>query len=328
MAQRSLLDTDRTPVNVPTAMGEQPNGTRRHALGDAVILSLAYAAVFDFAMTRRELHRYLIGMECRPDELGQMLDDDPRLSQHVITRGDLVTLRGRDGLFATRTERDRATARQWPTARRYARAVASLPFVRMVAVTGGLAAGNAVEGGDVDLLVVTRTGRLWLSRASTIAIVRYAAWRGWDVCPNYFLTQRAVNLTDQDLYAASELVRMVPIAGHRVYQRMRARNAWAAGYFPNARGLPAGASEVAPLMPHLRAAAEWVMSQPPVGWVEDWERQRKVTRFQSQALAAGVATDETAFGVDRCKGHFDAHRSRIRLAFEHNARAAGVEPIW
>jgi hypothetical protein len=309
-------------------MSDQRNGTRRQALRDAVIRTLAYSAVFDFAMTRPELHRYLIGVACNPDELWELVQGDGRLARHVVTAGDLVSLRGHEESLTQRQDRDRATARLWPTARRYAQAVASLPFVRMVAVTGGLAAGNAVDGSDIDMLVVTRSGRLWLSRASTIAIVRYAARRGWDVCPNYFLTQRSVTLTEQDLYAASELVRMVPIAGYRVYQRLRARNAWTAEYYPNASGRPSGGDEVAPLLPRLRVAAEWVLSLPPIGLVEGWERQRKVTRFQALARAAGMAADETAFGADRCKGHFDAHRSRIRTAYEHNVRSAGLEPLW
>jgi hypothetical protein len=328
MTHGSLLETQQGLTGVATTMSEARDGSRRQQLGDAILRTLAYAAVFDFAMTRDELHRYLIGMACRPEELHSLLDGDPRLARQTVSHGSLVTLRGREALIAMRADRDATTARQWPTARRYARAVASLPFVRMVAVTGGLAAGNAVDRGDIDLLVVTRAGRLWMSRASTIAIVRYAARRGWDVCPNYFLTQRAVSLTDQDLYAASELVRMVPISGGRVYQRMRARNRWTEGFFPNAHGSPRGAVELAPVMPRLRVAAEWVMSLPPMGVIEDWERRRKVNRFQVQAIAAGIALEETSFGVDQCKGHFDAHRSRIRAAYQANARAAGVEPIW
>jgi hypothetical protein len=327
MERASVADTATAVPAVSLSMGVQ-DGPRQATLGDAVIRTLAYSAVFDFALTRGELQRYLIGVATNPGELDRLVDGDPRVLRHVVARGNLVTLRGREHLFATRLERDDATRRTWPAARRYARAVASLPFVRLVAVTGGVAAGNAVEGGDIDLLVVTRAGRLWLSRASTIAIVRYAAWRGWDVCPNYFLTQRAVELTDQDLYTASELVRMVPISGRKVYARMRARNAWTRRYFPNAGGRPADTVDVRPLMPRLRAASEWILAQAPVDLVEGWERRRKVARFQAQALSAGGAADETAFGADRCKGHFDAHRMRIRAAYEANARAAGVEPIW
>jgi hypothetical protein len=327
MERAAVAGTETAVPAVPLSTGDQ-DGPRQATLGDAVIRTLAYSAVFDFALTRGELHRYLIGAAATPGELDRLVDGDPRVLQDVVAKGDLVTLRGRERLFATRLERDDATRRTWPAARRYARAVGSLPFVRLVAVTGGVAAGNAVEGGDIDLLVVTRAGRLWLSRASTIAIVRYAARRGWDVCPNYFLTQRAVELTDQDLYTASELVRMVPISGRRMYARMRARNAWTTRYFPNAGGRPADAVDATPVMPRLRAAAEWILGQPPVDLVEGWERRRKVARFRAQALAAGGAADETAFGADRCKGHFDAHRLRIRAAYEANARAAGVEPIW
>ena len=36
--------------------------------------------------------------------------------------------------------------------------------------------------------------------------------------------------------------------------------------------------------------------------------------------------DEAAFTADRCKGHLDGHRMRIRAAYEARLGALGLEP--
>jgi hypothetical protein len=313
-------------VGLPPAAVHHTEALLSDSLRQAIIRTVAYSDVFDFALTRGELHRFLIGVGCTHQELAAALDSGA-VDDHVSIRGDLVAVRGREDLFALRQGRDRTSARLWPAARRLGRAIASLPFVRMVAVTGGLAAGNAIDG-DIDLLVVTRAGRLWLTRAAAIAIVRFAARQGWELCPNYFLAETALELHDHDLYAASELVRMVPIAGLGAYSRFRALNTWTASWFPNAPGPPIIANAMPPLMTSLRAAAEGVLALPPAGLAEAWEQRRKVARFRAQARAAGGLDDEAAFGPDRCKGHFDSHRSRIRGEYEARVGAAGVEPLW
>ena len=91
-----------------------------------------------------------------------------------------------------------------------------------------------------DLLVVTERDRVWLTRASTIMVVRYAARRGHELCPNYFLAEHALHMDGRDLYGAHELAQMVPVTGGSVYRRLREANPWITEFLPNASGAPLG----------------------------------------------------------------------------------------
>jgi hypothetical protein len=67
------------------------------------------------------------------------------------------------------------------------------------------------SGRDLDFLVVTLPGRLWLCRGMAMLLVRLARRLGDELCPNYFITTQALAFPSQDLYSAHELVQMAPL---------------------------------------------------------------------------------------------------------------------
>jgi hypothetical protein len=298
-------------------------------LADAMVRTVAYADVFGFALTPAEVQRYLIGMAASRAAIATQLAaaSADGLASRLSRVDGLITLAGREHLAPRRQDRRSGSAQLWPRAVRYARAVGSLPFVRMVAVSGALAAGNAVPDDDIDLFIVTETGRLWLARAGSIAVVRMARVEGHELCPNYLLAETRLRLDDRDLYAASEIGRMVPVVGRSVYDRMRALNAWTSQLLPNASGPPTEAAQRAAAWRPVASAAERALRTRLGSALESWERGRKVARFRDLAAEAGDDAG-AGFSADRCKGHFVSHRRRIRDAYEARCRMYGTEPMW
>lgn len=294
-------------------------------LGWSILATLAYADVFDFPMRMAEIHHYLIGRAADPDQIDRVLDTDRRLKPRIERRDGVAFLAGRDGLQEKRREREEIARRLWPAARRYAAIIASLPFVRMVALTGALALENTDASGDIDYLVVTAPGRLWLTRAMVVLWVRRAALEGVSLCPNYLLSEDALHLPDQDLFAAHELVQMVPLAGLAHYWRMRQLNhGWVSSHLPNAGGLPPGGRSGLPghdgrrrLMGPL---GEKLLKLRLVDPLERWEMSRKIRRFAreievSRGVGPSGGRTEERFGHDWCKGHFDHHAMHTLAAY-------------
>lgn len=288
----------------------------------AILWTLAYADVFDYPLTIEQIYRFLIGRQISYAELQSFLDRHSQNPSQVNVTSGYYTLAGRESIVETRSQRAQYSARLWDNAIFYGNLFARLPFVRMVAVTGALAMNNALPGDDIDYLIVTLPGRLWLCRAMVIALVRLAALRGDVICPNYFLSERATFFSQRNLYAAHELVQMVPLSGLKVYKQIRERNKWTRDFLPNAEGQP---REILPGENGQDQSRYLSIAESPAfsfvaSWLENWEMTRKVRRFQNQTREGA----EVSFCADWCKGHFDGHGKKTINAFLERLHTLGI----
>ena len=192
--------------------------------------------------------------------------------------------------------------------------------MRLVAVSGSLAVGAPTADADVDLFVVSTEGRLWLTRALTIGVVKLASRsapaRRVVLCPNYVVTTGALELTERDLFTAHELAQLVPLAGPETYRAVLDENQWYRQYLPNHPGFVRPIAELGG--GRLRTVLETALRNPLVGRVERWEMRRKVAR-----LVAQQPLDEVRFDDSVCKGHFEGHRRRAMDGYALRVRALG-----
>jgi len=164
--------------------GTDPNEPGRAALERAVVQTVAYADVFDYPLTADQIHRYLIGVPAARGTIRGLLSN--QLPRGLSREGRYFTLAGREAAIQTRKRRLAEAVEFWRQAVHYGKRISQLPFVRMVGVTGALAMDNNADG-DIDYLIITEPGRLWLCRALIVGLVKVAALRGTELCPNYFL---------------------------------------------------------------------------------------------------------------------------------------------
>lgn len=287
-------------------------------LRDAVLATVVYADLFNFPLERAEIHRDLIGVASARAEteraIAALVDEGA-----LIPTDGVITLPGRTELAAQRRERRAHAARLWPQARRFGRLIGRYPFVRMVAVSGSLAADNPDPRADIDYMIVTTPGRLWLVRGLAVLLVRAARPVGAQLCPNYLLTTRALTLRERDLYTAHELLQAAPLAGTPIYRRFLAENRWAAAWLPNRFQ---GATS-APALPAegglLGRVGEATLGGRFGDRLEGWEAARKQRRLGANGQAAH-------FTADVCAGHYGLHRRRVLQEFQVRCLSAGVTP--
>lgn len=278
------------------------------ALGEAIIQTLAYSDVFDYPLRLDELHRYLpvpVGL----DELCSALS---RGVECVSSLEDFYFLEGREALVALRRRREAVSRPALRAALHYGRMLGSLPFIRMVALTGSLAVRNSDWNGDLDYMLVTADGRLWTARGFAVLFSHLTARAGYTLCPNLIVSESALKWPDEDIYSAREICQMIPITGMDIYERLRRMNDWTDRFLPNASCMPelggpqtAGAST-------LQEIAELPLRGTLGSRLERWEMDRKIRRLTRQP-GFGI---ETRFDAQVCQGNFLHHGAETRRALE------------
>lgn len=283
----------------------------------ALLRTLHYADVFNYALTSKEVWLYLIQTESTLTETSAALASAAHTGA-ILNQKSFFALHNRSELFALRIERERFAAQLWPYAQGWGRVLAALPFVRMVAVTGALAMRNVTSAqDDVDYLIVTVPGRVWLARALCVGVVHMARRFGLELCPNYVLSTSALAQTPHNLYIAHELAQMVPLSGLGVYQQVQAANRWVGRFLPNHPFAQAQMPLENKRVNRFQRAGEFLLPPVIATPLENWEQRHKQGKFQRAAAHAPAAQLDR----DRVKGHFNDHGAWVMAEYESRIEA-------
>jgi len=229
-----------------------------HKLSEAILRTLAYRDLFEYPLTPDEIWQFLIERKSQKAPVAQTLrklaakgvigekDGFYFLPNSVrvrrITKSEPASYGSK--LVALRQKRELISQRKLQRARFYCRFLRLVPWVTAVFATGSVAAGNAKEQADLDILIVTSPRRLWLSRLFVFLIlIALGAKRkrglGPDpdkVCPNMFFTSAGLSLpkSERNLYTAHEIVQTRLLWERApIYHQFLAENRWVKEVFPN-----------------------------------------------------------------------------------------------
>jgi hypothetical protein len=310
------------------SLGRATSKPAPRILVEAILRTVAYADVFDYPLTAGQIHRYLVGVAVSPSDVREALNDGSLVPRRLTQSNGYYCLSGRAEIVKTRLHRATVAARMWPKARRYARLIASLPFVRMVAITGTLAVENSDSDADIDYLIVTAPQRVWLTRSLAIAFVHVGRLERVEICPNYVVSIDALDQFDRSLFSAHELAQMVPLYGLQVYEQLIHANRWARRYLPNAIGPVVHGTRARTRISHaqrlLKAGAEHTLRGRLGDFWEQRERGRKIGQLRVEAACVEAST--AAFTPQRCKGHMHDHGARIQQAYARRLEQLRLPP--
>lgn len=162
----------------------------------------------------------------------------------VIERNSsFYTLFGQKQIVKTRLKREQISLAKKDQARDFIKLAKKLSLIKAVAVTGSLAANNAVEEDDLDFLIVTQKNTLWLTR---LLVLFYSWWKkrrpnpgvniknAWDF--NLWLEEDALPMSAQrqSLYEAYEILQVDWLLDKsKIKRQMRHHNLWMNSLLPN-----------------------------------------------------------------------------------------------
>jgi len=204
-----------------------------------ILRTLAYADIFDYPLTAREIHRFLIANKSASYiSINQALKELTEVSQ----KKGFYLLKNREKTVPLRKKRERWSEEKLKIAERVAGWLKLIPTIQMVAVTGALAMKNSDKEDDIDLFIITSVNRLWLSRGLVVTFLRLTGhyWRPGKVknkiCPNMLLDESHLKIPkkEQDLFSAHEFCQLKLLWDrNKTYQKFVKENQWVKRFLPN-----------------------------------------------------------------------------------------------
>lgn len=308
------------------------------AFDRAILETLAFYDIFEYPLTLLELWRKLPAAGAGFSDafmLGEHVRGSAFLQERVETDGVFYFLRGRGIIVSARLRRYRESLRKVRKAMRAARWIASVPFVRGVALCNSLGFANADRDSDIDFFILARRGRLWITRALAIFFAECFASRPSEeksrdgICLSFFAQEDKnvlhLRLPGGDPYFTWWMTGLAPLyEADDAFHRWWTGNRWMASERPHT-GVPA-------MAPRLRARPfRTVLAAfrliPSWLWAGlEWSARRIERWHLPQAIKerANRSTD-VVINDEVLKFHTTDRRAAYRLRWEdHVRRLCGI----
>ncbi len=209
------------------------------SLVSAILSTVAFFDIFDHPLTAFEIREYL-PVAANLEEVMTALERSP------LARAEgYFFLPGRENLPAVRRQRYIATDIKIKKARRRLRIFSWLPWIRLIALANVIGTHNLRPGGDTDLFIITRPGRLWLTKVCATIILKLSNLRPTPshsadrLCLSFLVDEQSLNLStfrldNDDHYFAYWFASLVPLYGDpATYHKLIQNNTWLSEVLPN-----------------------------------------------------------------------------------------------
>jgi hypothetical protein len=258
-----------------------------------VFATMAYFDMFQWPLTLDEIAKYLLWANADKKELWIFLNNNEKILRH----GDYYFFKGRREIVETRREHEVIAEQYWRKAEKFVPLLQMIPFVKMAAVCNTLATNNTDQESDIDLFIVTESGRLFLARTLTtllfaaLGIRRHGNKVAGRFCLSFFVSEDSLNLENikigqEDIYLPFWILTMRPLFGEETYLKVITENRWIQRFFPRSLEV-AGPFRKSKFLRSLAKMQEFIFKKKIGNKMESWLAQYHQERHQERLKTLG-----------------------------------------
>jgi hypothetical protein len=205
--------------------------------------TLAYFDLANFPLTKEELYNFLWESPAvsYPDFLSLL----PEVKLPFTEKNGYYFFSGREELIEIRRRRLLISEKKLKIARRAAKIVQSVPFLKAIFVCNTVGSEQATEDSDIDFFIVTEKNRIWIARlwvTFLLGLFRLRRVGGRiknKICLSFYVTADNLNLSnlrvvDGDIHFIYWINQMLPLYDpENFYAKFLQANSWTKKYLPN-----------------------------------------------------------------------------------------------
>ena len=272
-----------------------------------------YFDIFRYPLTRKEIESFL-DKPFSEDELSYSLQD-------LLTSGRIFKLcefysLQKDMSLAEIRKKGNATADTLvKKAKEIAKLLYKFPYVRAIGLSGSVSKNFADENSDIDYFLITKANRLWIARTLLVFFRKNPLLKNRlkYYCMNYFVDEADLVIEEKNIYTATELFTLIPLAGNGSLKKFFEKNSWSYSYFPN-RSLPVVKEEINFPDPWFKKMMEFVLNTRFGNWLDNYFFKLTTARWQKKEERKKLNAKGERMGIKT-----DKHFSKPNPIFFHNA---------
>lgn len=213
----------------------------------SIIKTLAYFDIFGYPLTIAELFRYLWKppVHTTLDSMESEISKMPMIELH----NGLLCLQGRSEIITKRASAYLESERKYKKRLPFIHLLTYLPHVQAIFVVNSLAFQNVHTDSDIDLLIISKPGKIWSTRFFTTIVAKLLRLRPRPnftkdtLCLSFYVDGNALQLQSlmsdsQDIHEVYWLNTLFPVYDpHNIAKEIHSANAWMQNYLPNAQSV-------------------------------------------------------------------------------------------
>lgn len=210
-------------------------------LKESILKTLAYFSLFEFPLTKEEIFSYL--WEGRGTEESIFLELENLKSEgRIEEQFGYFYFPGENSSIELRRKAVPLLERKLKKARRAAKLISWIPFLRAVFVCNSVASSSVNKESDIDFFIIAEQNRVWLVRLFSNIILLLSGMRRHGkkiadrICLSFYvdtenLDLKSLTAAPKDIYLAYWIKQLIPIYDpERLYKKIIDQNSWAQQY--------------------------------------------------------------------------------------------------
>jgi len=216
-----------------------------NSIHKAILKTLVYADIFKYPLTTSEIHHWLIWQNSAQPPSQKNIILALENIKSISKTPPYFYLKNHQKNISLRQQHQHFSQPKLKLAHQAANYLKLIPFINLIAVTGALAMNNSDKNDDIDLIIITQSNKLWLTRVLAIFILELFHLRrrpktqtiNNKICLNLFLDEFSLKIppVNRNLFTAHEICQLKPIYNKQnTYQKFLHANSWTKKYLTHA----------------------------------------------------------------------------------------------
>jgi hypothetical protein len=211
----------------------------------AILRTIIYSDIFSFPLSEEEVWNFLMG-DKKTDRASFKKSLKHLTESALRKKGDFYSLKGKEENILRRQANIKLVRRKLQLAKKAAYYLSHIPTISFIGVSGGVAIGNANHDDDIDLFIIVKKGKLFVTRLWVIFLLEILDMRrkrddsktdvSDKICTNLFIDEASIAWPKrkQDVYVAHEIAQVKPLFERNdTYGKFFNANLWIKNFLPN-----------------------------------------------------------------------------------------------